>query len=257
MQNSQEQNSCSIILPLQDTRTSDELVREWLVRFGAIFEKDIAPYLPIWQEELAGITPDVLLSLFRRAMKTCKFFPKIAEILEPLESAEKAAALEAAEKAWEQVLEIRRAYWNPDIPAPFERAVAALSERVRQAARAAGIFRDFESVEALHTWAKKRFVESFIAYGELEQDQFLLPDGEIKNILDGCAEMKALPVPSRDWKELRARGLAYAGELKSDPSQQPDLKRASRAVARELTPRPPMRSLDEQKQILRERGLLK
>src|SRR5205807_9903778 len=56
--------------------------------------------------------------------------------LEPLQKAEKLAAPEAAATAWERVLEIRRLYWCPDIPGPFDRALAGLSERVRQAARA-------------------------------------------------------------------------------------------------------------------------
>lgn len=155
----------------------------------------------------------ILERLFSRALRACKFFPKVAEILEPLESAEKNATPEAAEEAWEMVVDIRRRYWNPDIPGPLDRATARLSERVRQAARAAGVFRDFESVEALHTWAKKRFVESFAAYGDLERDGFLLPDGEIKNLLSGFAQTKMLPAPPQDWSECRARGEAYRSQL--------------------------------------------
>ncbi len=160
----------------------------------------------------------ILDRLFRRALRRCKFFPKVSEILEPLATAEANAAPEAAEKAWTLVYEIRRAHWNPDIPGPFNRAVSRLSERVRQAARAAGLFREFTAAEfengALHTWAKKRFVESFIRYGELEQDGFLLPDGEIKKLLAGVAELKALPPTSAGWRELHARGLEYAKTLK-------------------------------------------
>lgn len=208
--------------------------------------------MALWQEQFGGIEPDTLLSLFQRAMRTCKFFPKVSEILEPLVGAEAKAAPEAAEEAWARVLEIRRLHWNPDIPGPFRCALARLSDRVRQAARAAGVFRDFESIDALHTWAKKRFVESFLAYGERELH--LLPEGEIKNLIADIAEAKALPATSedleRDWKAMRARSLAYAEKLKGDPSQQPDLKRA----IRELTFQPSMHSLEEQKRILREKG---
>jgi hypothetical protein len=69
----------------------------------------------------------ILERLFRRALKTCKFFPKVSEILEPLATAEENAAPQAAEEAWEIVLDVRRRYWNPDIPGPFNRAVARLS----------------------------------------------------------------------------------------------------------------------------------
>ena len=200
----------------------------------------------------------ILERLFNRALDTCKFFPKVSDILEPLATAEATAVPEAAEEAWQIVVDIRRRYWNPDIPGPFDREVGKLSDRVRQAARAAGAFRDFTAHEwgsgALHTWAKKRFVESFIAYGELEQDQFLLPEGEIKNLLAGAAQAKALPAPAADFHAMHERGLAYAQELKDSRCDQPFLKRAIRAGER--APRPPMRSLDEQKRVLRERGLL-
>jgi hypothetical protein len=159
----------------------------------------------------------ILERLFSRALRACKFFPKVAEILAPLASVEANAAPEAAEEAWARILEIRRVYWNPDIPGPLDHALARLSDRVRQAARAAGVFRDFTAAEfekgALHTWAKKRFVESFIAYGELKQDEFLLPDGEIKNLLSGFAQTKMLPATPQDWSECRARGEAYRSQL--------------------------------------------
>lgn len=180
------------------------------MRFGINFEKDIAPVLPLWLESFGGMDPETLEVLFRKALTTCKFFPKIAEILEPLRKAQETATPQAAEEAWRQVLEIRRLYWNPDIPGDLSRQVRQLSERVQQAARAAGMWRDFESVEALHTWAKKRFIESFLGWGEVEQDKFLLPDGEIKNLLAEVAQLKALPGPSQGWNELHARGLEYA-----------------------------------------------
>ena len=70
-------------------------------------------------------------------------------------------------------------------------------------------------------WAKKRFIESDLAWVELEQDQFLLPDGELKNLLAGIAETKALPPASVGWNELRSRGLEYAKTLKA-PSERLD-----------------------------------
>lgn len=240
----------------QEPSDSHKLIREWLFRFGVEHKEDVAPRLPLWLEQFGGIEPATLRRLFERAKRTCKFFPKIAEILEPLQGAEKKAAPAAAEEAWERVLDIRRVYWNPDIPGPFDRAVAKLPERIKQAARASGVFRDHESLEALHVWAKKKFVESFVAYGELQQDQFLLPDGEIKDLLAQWAETKALPAPPRPaFEELHRRGLEYAQKLKRE-AEQPDIKRAVGAVAGELAPRPAMRSLDEQKRILREKGFL-
>jgi hypothetical protein len=143
-----------------------------------------------------------------------EFFPKVSEILEPLQSAEKNATPEAAEEAWEIAFDIRRRYWNPDILCPFNRALAGLSDRVRQACRAAGLWRDFDSVADLHTWAKKRFVESFIAYGECGQDAFLLPDGEIKRLLADAARPMALPAPKESFDDLHERGLRYAERIR-------------------------------------------
>lgn len=240
----------------QEPSASHGLIREWLFRFGVEHKEDVAPRLPLWLEQLGGIEPAALQRLFERAMRTCKFFPKVAEILEPLQGTEKQAAPQAAEQAWERILEIRRTRWSPDAPGGFYGGKPKLSERTWQAARAAGVFQDFESVEGLHTWAKKRFIESFIAWGELEQDKFLLPEGEIKTLLAECSEAKALPAPQPCFEDLHKRGLTYAEKLKNNPSQQPDLKRAIRTVAGELAPHPPMRSLEEQKKILREKGLL-
>jgi hypothetical protein len=150
--------------------------------------------------------------LFRRAFKTSKFFPKVAEILEPIQKAEASATPEAAEMEWEHVLELRRLYWNPDMSGGFSRGMPKLSERVAQACRAADVWRDFDSVDDLHTWAKKRFVGSYIVFGDLERDGFLLPEGEIKRLLTDAAKPKALPAPSVDFHTLHKRGLEYAAK---------------------------------------------
>jgi len=210
----------SQLLPISLSKTqersdsTEKLIKEWLFRFGVEHKEDVAPKLPLWLEAFGGLDSSTLERLFHRAIRSCKYFPKVSEILEPLANAEANAAPEAAEEAWALVLEIRRVHWNPDIPSPFQRAWARLSDRIRRAARAAGVFQDFESKEALHTWAKKRFVESFIAYGELEQDRFLIPDGEIKNLLAGAARAKALPASQIDFHLLHERGLRYAEQNK-------------------------------------------
>jgi hypothetical protein len=228
MEHTQQVEAGSQLLPTSLCKTQERsdstgaLIRQWLFRFGVEHKEDVAPRLPLWLEAFDGMDAAILERLFSRALRTCKFFPKVSEVLEPVAMAEKNSAPAAAEEAWERILEIRRVHWNPDIPAPLDRAVARLSERVRQAARAAGVFRDFDSVEALHTWAKKRFVESFVAYGELEQDKFLLPEGELKNSLADLAATKTLP-DSVSFTDLHARGLAYARAVNA-PVTRSDLK---------------------------------
>jgi hypothetical protein len=131
-----------------------------------------------------------------------------------------------------------------------------LSDRVQAACRASGVFRDFETPEQLHTWAKKRFIESYLAWEALEEDKFLLPNGELKNLISRCAE-KLLPYSQQNhvpFGALHERGLRYAEQLKSERLEEPNMKRAIRAVAQGLTVRPSTHSIEEQKQILRDRG---
>jgi hypothetical protein len=249
-----EPESQPLPISLCETRersaSTEKLIRQWLFRFGVEHKEDVAPRLPLWLETFGWMDTAILEQLFSRALRTCKFFPKVSEILEPMASAEANAVPAAAEQAWERVLEIRRVDWNPDIPAPLDRALARLSGRERQAARAAGVFRDFDSVEALHTWAKKRFVESFIAYGELEQDKFLLPDGELKNSLADLAATKALP-ESVTFADLHVRGLAYARTINAPVAAPGPAKRMiANAAERKRLPGPrPENSANAREQL--------
>lgn len=212
------------------------LIREWITKLAlnagaAIDGKTLGVFEALWLEGFEDLPYSVLEAAFKKTLRKCKFWPvKVADIREHVAQANQTAIGEAAEEAWQQVLDVRRIYWNPDIPGPFDRAVARLSDRVRQAARAAGVFRDFDSLDALHTWAKKRFVESFIAWGELEQDKFLLPDGEIKNLLAGFAETKALPSSTPSFEELRQRGLEYAKQIAPSAKVDPRAYRAPQRV---------------------------
>ena len=233
-------------------KTFADVLTGWMRIWSRLYRRKLIDEdFTIYAELLRDLDAEVLERACRAASKDCKFFPTPAEILERLRKTEGLAAPEAAEEAWTRVLEIRRVHWNPDIPGPFHRALAGLSDRVRQAARAAGIFREFTAAEfengALHTWAKKRFVESFIAYGELLRDEFLLPDGELKNLLADAAQQKALPDSQETWQEMRARGLAYAAQLSAEPPRRDALKPRFQVVQS-------TRSLEEQKRILREKG---
>jgi hypothetical protein len=159
------------------------------------------------------LSPGVLRAAFQKTLRECAYWPvKAADIRKHVSHAESNATAEAAEQAWERVLECRRVYWCPDLPGGFSRGMPKLSDRVATAARAAGVWRDFPTTEALHVWAKKVFIESFIAWGEAEQDKFLLPNGEIKNLLAEFSNAKALPAPQPCFEDLHKRGLQYAKE---------------------------------------------
>lgn len=158
--------------------------------------------------------PRILESLFKRAMQTCKFFPKVSEILEPVRHAEETATPQAANEAWEMVLTLRREHYNPDFPQHLAARLRALPERVQAACRASGVFREFTGEEfakgGLHTWCKKAFLESFARYGETEQNQFLLPPGDIRDMLAELAESKSI---SRKPRALLQDSRAYPSKI--------------------------------------------
>lgn len=101
---------------------------------------------------------------------------------------------------------------------------------------------------------KKKFVESFARYGELERDGFLLPNGETKRLLTDATQTKALPPSAPSFEELHRRGLAYSESLRTSGCQGSEMKPARNAVKCEIRTRPATLSMDEQKAILRAKG---
>jgi hypothetical protein len=211
-------------------KTIESLISDWVAKLAlnagaALDAKTQAVYCSIWLEGLSDLSPAVLVAAFRKTLRECPYWPvKVADIRKQVSSAVNRSTDEAAEKAWERVVEIRRVYWNPDIPGEFNHAVSRLSERVKQAARAAGVWRDFTESEweagALHTWAKKRFFESFNAWGEYRQDELLLPEGEVKKLLIEFSESKAaLPAPKPEPAMPSEERLRVADELAAAAKQ--------------------------------------
>jgi hypothetical protein len=218
-------------------------------------------YRSLWLEGLGDLPYSVLEAAFKKALRACKFWPvKVADIRECIDRTRETAVKEAADLEWQRVLELRRTRWSPDVPGGFYGGAPQLSERVQSAARAAGVFREFTSEEfengALHTWAKKRFMESYIAWEELDREQFLLPDGELKNLLAETARAKALP-PSQpvSFEELHERGLRYAAQLAAPVNATAPRKIFVRPV-REKSEAELAEELRRQKAALVERGYL-
>lgn len=234
--------------------------RLWIGKFAlnagqALKPVDLGVTEALWLEGFDDLSSDVLEAAFQKALRTCKFWPvKVADVREHVEHAQVNATEEEAARKWTQVLEYIRLHWNPDIP---PKNAPRISERTQRAINAAGGFAYLADCEPeAKQWARKRFLEQYIRYAELQQEQFLLPEGEVKNLLADVATTKALPYSGPTVEELHARGVAYSEELKKAGTEQPSIKRAIRAVAGELAPRPPMQPLNEQKRILRERGFL-
>jgi hypothetical protein len=200
---------------------TERLAREWAVVFAELYRvklQDRGPrFVNVWVGALSDLAPEVLDAACKRTIQTCKFFPTPAEIRAHIDRADTNANDASAEKAWQRVLELRRLYWNADMPGGFSRGMPKLDERTAQAARAAGVWREFTAAEfesgALHTWAKKKFVDSFVAWGELKRDEFLLPPGEVRDLIEDTAQ-KLLPSPTT-YEEGRARGIAWTEEIKA------------------------------------------
>jgi hypothetical protein len=171
-------------------------------------------YQALWEDAFEDLSYSVLEGAFKMTLREAKYWPiKVADIRQHIDRTHEAASAEAAEIEWQRMLDLRRGYWAPDMPSGFLRGMPKLQERVQRAANASGVFKlqDCEP-DVLHVWGKRRFIESYIRYGEL--DQFLLPDGDLKNVLFGVAEKMTLPSPDV-FAESRARGLAYAEKIKS------------------------------------------
>jgi hypothetical protein len=216
----------------QEHSDSTGLIKEWLYRFGVNFREDVAPLLPLWLETFRGIDPKILDRLFRRAIRTCKFFPRVADILEPLNSS--TVALTEADLRWQKVLEFCRQFVSPDVAGGIFRGAPNITQRTMTAICAAGGLQWIRACpENELQWSKKRFIESYTAWETLKQDEYLLPDGEIKTLVSEFAQTKMLPATSQDWSECRVRGAAYRAQLATQGA--PDLSPEQRVrIADEL-----------------------
>jgi hypothetical protein len=197
----------------------------------------------IWLEGLGDLPFHSLEAAFSKTLRECAFWPvKVADIRKHVSHAEKNASNRLAEEAWREVLDIRRTYWSPDAPGGFWSGAPVMSEQLSTAARAAGVFREHESTASLHVWSKKRFLESFTAYGERESDVALLPggeDGEMRKLIGLVSHRVALPPAPQSPPEERLR---VADQL-ADAARQVLATRAPQDYVVSAT--------DEQKSVLR------
>ena len=150
----------------------------------------LAIYETLWLDSFATVTAGRLEAAFRKTIRACKFFPKVADVWEHLDAAQGAAKDEVAERAWQRLLDYIREWIHPDISFSGR---PQLNEQIDRAARAAGglgYLREC-STDAL-VWAKKEFLAAYQRFDELDESQFLLPDGEMKNLIAAVAETKSV-----------------------------------------------------------------
>jgi hypothetical protein len=172
------------------------------VRFALNADKPLntreqAVYCSTWEDGFSDVDASRLKAAFVACLRSHAFktIPTIGDIRKHLQKAEGNAAEEGAAAKWSQVVEYIRLHYSPDIP---PKNAPRITERTQRAINAAGGLAYIADCEPeAKQWARKRFIESYIRYGELQQEQFLLPEGELKNLLAGFSQTKALPAPDK------------------------------------------------------------
>lgn len=201
-----QSNAISKTCARLDYRATDHgrLIREWLVKFGAIYGRDITPLLVAsWEEALAHVQDlPQLERAFLQAARTCRqFMPTPADVLAPMGQAEGAARRLDGERAWRQLEQyIERYFLGADVG--LSPRAPSLPAAIDYAQRAAGGLPFIESCSREDlVWAKKRFLEAHETYSAAPE-LHALATGEARKLLAECARRMevaprpALPVPT-------------------------------------------------------------
>lgn len=220
------------------TAARDNLISDWLTRLalnsGVALEPGTrAVYVKLWTESFADLDDAPLTAAFQKTMLTwgSEFgkagkLPTVGDIRGHLDATAKKELASRADLQWQKLLDyIRRYYW---VDGPWQHKAPKLPEKVRVACNAAGGFaRLNECSRDDLVWAKKSFVESYIAWEEMNKDQWLLPEGALRNLLLEASREKALlegPVAdSEDW-------LPPAVPSRIAPQYTPDLAKLRAAT---------------------------
>ena len=239
-------NALEIISSQQGSRSTDEIVRHWIVVIAELCGKDVTPALVVlWCQLLADIEPDLLNHALEETAKTCtRFFPTPGEVRAQIDQTESNALHLEAEHAWGRVLR----YVN------LGSALGSLTPREKDAAQNVPGGLDWIancSLEKLQ-WAKKDFVERYKLVHETGQDQYLLPEGEAKRII---ARLSAgLDQPAR---KALSRTLELSAPTPPEPMAPDDPIRVEFGALREKlgkpTPQPEalgMEELERRRQVM-------
>jgi len=175
--------------------------------------KETAPLLAsIWSEALEDVPTEALEPILRATLRSCKWFPTVADILSHVESAEGARC----EDEWQRLLEYCRRWVNPDIG--MERA-PKLPADIAHAANAAGGLYFLESCSTDNlVWAKKRFIEDLTRQRESGDIAACLPDSPLGKLLEAAAPRFSLPSPPAVPTDPR-KALEVLRSLRDLPSE--------------------------------------
>lgn len=179
------------------SKTSDsfdkaDVVRKCLAAFGEAFRQPISSaQANIWIEGLKDLSVEAIRHGYNETLRTFKgIFPTIADVRE--RAGEKTVAQLGPEVAWPKALDYAEQWCGYDYDIASRPQMN--DHKISFAVNAAGGF-DYIAKCAQDDlmWAKKRFIEAYAAAERGLQDFEALPEGEVKNMLAGLAETKALP----------------------------------------------------------------
>ena len=171
----------------------EKLVRQRLIRLAELIRKDGAPYpltsvlVNLWVDVLvrAQIPVERIDAAFDKADIQLKFWPAPAEILGLISNAKDNCAEEKAAQKWQEVREYIRLHYHPDLSVS---SGPRISERTRRAINAAGGLPYLSECDKENlVFARKRFIEAYLRWDELQQYEYLLPEGEVKGLLTSIA----------------------------------------------------------------------
>jgi hypothetical protein len=197
-------------------RTFVDVLTEHLQKWARIYSIDrrdpivlTEEIYALYGENLVDLTAEQLDAACRRAVETCKYFPKPADIRAQLQSAKQHALELTAEKSWHDVLD--RIHWNTR---------QHFSAQTEHAIRAAGGIRYIErcSEEQL-AWCRREFLRAYKNIEQTEQSAWLLTEteakrmlGEVQQHLPSHVDVRTLPTP-RGIHQKEAKRSDSDGEL--------------------------------------------
>jgi hypothetical protein len=186
---------CAESQKVSDSRRSD-LISAWIFKFSlacqargkehAVSESTAPMLAQVWAEGLSDVPTDALEPAFRETLKTCKWFPTVADIREHIERAKESGL----EDEWLAVMEAVSRWYYPDLGWRGPR----LPADVDHAARAAGGYAYLESCsEHDLVFAKQRFLEDLARQRKSGSVSQFLPPSPMLRLLKPTAARLSLP----------------------------------------------------------------
>ena len=160
-------------------RTSEDVIREWVARFAInCGQPPSEARVLLWIDELSDIEPDRLEAAFRAVLRSHTFnsIPQVGEIRAQIKQADSNARDIEAALAWDKVLRfVDCSVWSGIVLTTKER-------------RAANLVRAFDRIEHCDTdedldWIRKEYLKSYARVCDLEENEYLLPEGEARKLL--------------------------------------------------------------------------